>query len=558
MNLSQNNYKNIMNVDNMKNNNNIQFINCSNYSFIKNVINITIQINQRNIFINKIHDILYNNKLSFCKSSSNIYFEFYLFQYKNSQIYIIKSNYEYYDSFIEKKEIFIFISFIIILYLIIKEKYNKNKRNTIYFMKKWKNNIIYSIGKIGLFEIKIKSYKTLDLNAQKKLKDYDKKLVDITEKHWKINKIKNYIININFIIILIRSIILINLFYKATNNIFNCYFLQTSKILLKVKGIGEAQIFGYYFNDHIDSIYINSNRQNQISQQYSFNHSENLVEVNFNNNNLNSLNNMFQNCINIIEIDLSNFDISSVNDMDFMFVGCTSLTSINLKNFVTSSATSMQQMFAGCSSLKFLDLSYSIVSSVTNMRMIFTDCKSLTSINLTNFITSSVTDMSNMFAGCSSLKSLDLSYFITSSVNNMNFMFSECSSLTSINLTNFITSSVNDMSMMFSGCKSLTYLDLSYFDTSSVNNMQQMFKDCFNLEYINLYNFDESKITHMMWDNVPKNVVMCVKTISEDIIQTLKQDKHCLVIDCSKDWKSKQQKIINNDQCTVSCDKNSQ
>ena len=62
-------------------------------------------------------------------------------------------------------------------------------------MKKWENNIIYSIGKIGLLEIKIKSYKTSDLNAQKKLKDYDKKLVGITEKCWKNNKIKSYIIN---------------------------------------------------------------------------------------------------------------------------------------------------------------------------------------------------------------------------------------------------------------------------------------------------------------------------------------------------------------------------
>ena len=135
MNLSQNNYKIIMNVDNLKNNNNIQFTKCSNYSFIKNVINIIIQINQRNIFINKIHDIIYNNNiLSFCKSSRNIYYEFYLFQYKDNQIYIIKSNYEYYDSFIEKKEIFSFIYFIIILYLIIKEKDNKNKRNTIYIL----------------------------------------------------------------------------------------------------------------------------------------------------------------------------------------------------------------------------------------------------------------------------------------------------------------------------------------------------------------------------------------------------------------------------------------
>ena len=188
------------------------------------------------------------------------------------------------------------------------------------------------------------------------------------------------------------------------NKIFNHFFFQTSKIILKIKGIGEAPIFGNYFNGHIDSIYINSNRQEQISQRYSFNQSDNLVEIIFKDNtNLNSLNNMFQNCINIIEIDLSNFVISSVNSMDFMFSGCSSLTSINLTNFVTSSVTSMQFMFTGCSSLKSLDLSY--------------------------FITSSVTVMQEMFSGCKSLTYLDLSYFDTSSVNNMQQMFKECVNL---------------------------------------------------------------------------------------------------------------------------------
>ena len=137
-------------------------------------------------------------------------------------------------------------------------------------------------------------------------------------------------------------------------------------------------------------------------------------------------------------------------------------------------------------------------------------------------------------------------------------MFTRCSSLKSLLLSYFITSTVTIMLEMFLGCKSLTYLHLSYFDTSSVNNIKQMFKECVNLEYINLYNFDESKITQLMWDCGPKNVVMCVKTISEDTIQTLKQDKFCLVIDCSKDWKSKKLKIINYGECTDSCDKNSQ
>ena len=63
----------------------------------------------------------------------------------------------------------------LILYLIIKEKYNKKKTNTLYFKEKRKNNIIYFSGKIRFFEIKIISHKTLDLNAQKNLKIMRKK-----------------------------------------------------------------------------------------------------------------------------------------------------------------------------------------------------------------------------------------------------------------------------------------------------------------------------------------------------------------------------------------------
>ena len=153
---------------------------------------------------------------------------------------------------------------------------------------------------------------------------------------------------------------------------------------------------------------------------------------------------------------------------------------------------------------------------------------------------------------------LNLTNFNNSLVNRIGFMFQDCSSLTSLDLSYFDTSLVTDMGFMFQRCSSLTSLDLSNFNTSLVTTMLLMFIECVNLEYINLYNFDESKINQLKYDNGPHNLVIWIKTISENTLNDLKTDKNCLVIDCSEDWKSKQQKIYNNNQCIESCDKSSQ
>ena len=194
----------------------------------------------------------------------------------------------------------------------------------------------------------------------------------------------------------------------------------------------------------------------------------------------------------------------------------------------------------------------------------FKECTNITEINLSNFDTTLVISMDNMFEGCSSLTSLDLTNFKTSSVKRMIFMFSQCSSLTSLDLSKFDTSSVTRMDSMFSQCSSLTSLDLSSFNTSLVTSIDSMFYECINLEYINLYNFNENNIKHSMFENVPKNLVICIKdnslfnSLNNALCNSSSSNEifdHCFTIDCSPDWKAKQKKIINiNNKCVESCD----
>ena len=194
----------------------------------------------------------------------------------------------------------------------------------------------------------------------------------------------------------------------------------------------------------------------------------------------------------------------------------------------------------------------------------FKECMNITEINLSNFDTTLVISMDNMFEGCSSLTSLDLTNFKTSLLKRMIFMFSQCSSLTSLDLSNFDTSLVTRMDSMFSQCSSLTSLDLSSFNTTLVTSIDSMFYECINLEYINLYNFNENNIKHSMFENVPKNLVICIKdnslfnSLNNALCNSSSSNEifdHCFTIDCSPDWKAKQKKIINiNNKCVESCD----
>ena len=174
-----------------------------------------------------------------------------------------------------------------------------------------------------------------------------------------------------------------------------------------------------------------------------------------------------------------------------------------------------------------------------------------------------ITNCQNMFRRCYHITEINLSNFDTSKVTTMFAMFWDCTSLTSIDLSNVNTSKVESMVRMFSNCQLLTSLNLSNFDTKQVTLMNYMFDGCANLEYINLNSFEENNLTNAfnMFNNVPKNFIICInKNIIEGTIYSRIPNKECTVIDCTNDWKSKQKKLIynNNNECIESCEISSQ
>ena len=356
-------------------------------------------------------------------------------------------------------------------------------------------------------------------------------------KEAQIKKRKNNVNNRNIINYLIRFII-INLICIIKSNIFDLFYFQYSKIILKIKGTGENMLFGKrgykYFQsiDNLKSVYINGILKNEKDFKYDFSQENNIVELIWDDNIVNC-SCMFAFCSNITEIDLSHFNTSQVKNMDRMFDHCSSLTSINLSNFNTL--------------------------LVNDMRTMFSFCTSLTSIDLSNFNTSQVKCMSWMFEYCTSLTSIDLSNFDTSHVTSMEKMFSNCFSLISLNLSNFDTSVVQKMENMFCNCTSLVSLNLSNFNTAQVTNMKNMFDGCIVLEYINLNNFIENSSLYVtnMFNNIPDNTVICINESStlNKIFPIINNPNKCYVIDCEDNWKSKQKKIINDtNECIESCD----
>ena len=358
---------------------------------------------------------------------------------------------------------------------------------------------IYSKIKIGLFNIK-------NYFKEKKISNFKIKL------NHGVNKKYNLIIyngKNKTIVKMIKYILLINIFLQTISNIFYFCYSQDSKISLQIKGIGNKAILGNkttnYFNNmkYLKEVWINGDKQNEISKRYDFHQSENYVDLIWDEN---------------------------IEDCTNMFYDCSDITEINLSQFKIPLVKSLRDMFSYCSSLVLIDLS--------------------------NFDTSSINSMEGTFSWCYALTSLDLSSFNTSSVNIMRGMFYQCSSLTSLNVSNFDTSHVDDMFYMFALCPLLTSLDLSNFNTSLVNDMQGMFYGSTSLEYINLNNFHENKLGNYqnMFSNIQFNPVICTKEIDTNKIYNSIKNNNCYVIDCSNDWKSKQKKLNNNNQCVESCD----
>ena len=483
----------------------------------------------------------------------------------------------------------------------------KRKEKNRVFKKKIEENLdLFDTNRIYNIVYKVMEYKELIIiKENSKGKDRKKK-----------KKIRNCISLYNyFVIFLVKTFMIINIFRWIKGNKLFSYNYQYSKISLKIKGVGENNILGnktktnYTFEkiNYPDEVKINGIKQDIIYYKYYFNLTNNTVELTWNNS-LNNCDYMFYECINITEINFSSFDTSLVTSMNSMFFNCSKLILLDLSNFNTSIVTNMDHIFFNCSSLTSLDLSNFDLSIVTSMNSTFYNCSSLISLNLSNFNTSSVTSMNNTFFNCSKLTELNISTFDTSSVTTMNSTFYNCSKLAFLNLSNFVTSKVTNMDNMFFNCTKLTLLDLSNFDTSKVTNMHYMFYNCLslmslnlsnfntslvssmnrmffnclslislnlsnfnlpndsdvhnmfysctNLVYINLNNLDEGKLKSFdgMFFEVPENVVVCInQNISKIKILPQIITKTCYTIDCSDDWKSKQKKLINNtNQCVES------
>ena len=305
---------------------------------------------------------------------------------------------------------------------------------------------------------------------------------------------------INIVLILLLFILVTPL----PSNKLNIIELYFSKIKLIIKGVGPKYVIGKGFEEiyYPNEIYINGNKQEIVSYNYTLNQTENFVELIWYKN-INYAKYIFNQCSDIIEIDLSEFNSSLI----------------------------------------------------TNMAYMFTDCISLKLINFSNFDTSKVKIMCDMFRNCSSLTSLDLSNFDTRSVTNMVQLFKDCISLTSLNLSNFvINSGIRELYNMFSGCSSLTSLDISNFGISNVNDVRSMFQDCINLEYINFGNTKGKSFRHVdnFFSNVPANIVLCIPE-DNNIVNKL-NTQNCYVRDCSDNWKSKQKKMIyQSNNCIESC-----
>ena len=144
------------------------------------------------------------------------------------------------------------------------------------------------------------------------------------------NKIKNGVhLKFNEIII-IKLIILINIFQSINNNKYRKFETYNfANITLKVKGIGFSNIFSpgdsicpdCYFDSQYfpDEVLINGRKQDIVNYSFYFDKSENTVELKWNNNNINC-GYMFRYCINITDFDFSNFDTSQVEYIQDFFL----------------------------------------------------------------------------------------------------------------------------------------------------------------------------------------------------------------------------------------------
>ena len=225
-----------------------------------------------------------------------------------------------------------------------------------------------------------------------------KKKIDYFDINKESNKVNNIIKNIYYISVFIFKLLIIINSYQQ----IKCkeLYLYSSKITLKIKGIGEYNILGTNINsmNYLKEVYINNIKQTIKDSKYYFNQIDNFVELIWDDN-LNDCASLFHECAEIYEINLSNFNTSQVTSMQNMFCSCSSLTSINLSNLNTSKVISMSYMFESCSSLTSLNLSNFNTSQVSDLSYMFNECMNLEYINLYNLDESHLEVFNDMFTG---------------------------------------------------------------------------------------------------------------------------------------------------------------
>ena len=198
---------------------------------------------------------------------------------------------------------------------------------------------------------------------------------------------------------------------------------------------------------------------------------------------------VFQDKINDIENTTKSYDLSA-NDNNSVIGKIVSngdstntlYIQSNGEIFANSNSSYLFNYFTELKTIENLTLLNT--SQVTDMSQMFSNCKSLLNIDLSNFDTSKVTSMSSMFSmwdtnlGTSSygsLTELDLSSFDTSKVTTMSDMFAFNINLQELNLSSFNTENVTDMFHTFNWCKSLKRLDLRKAVFTSVSNYDNTF-----------------------------------------------------------------------------------
>ena len=234
---------------------------------------------------------------------------------------------------------------------------------------------------------------------------------------------------------------------------------------------------------------------NIINASYMFDNCSSLLSIpnisKWNTNRVTDMSNMFYSCNSISSFpDISNWDTSNVTSIHSMFAHCSSISSLpDISKWNTSKVVNMCNTFACCSSLTSLpDISKWDISNVTDISFIFRNCKSLISFpNISNWNTNKITIFCQAFYNCSSISEFpDISKWNTENVNDMEELFANCSSLSSLpDISKWNTSKVTNMSKMYFDCSSLKSLpDISKWNFDKVNEKEQIFSGCSSLSSI--------------------------------------------------------------------------